>query len=64
MEQEKKAFKTRKTIWESFLDLGKIETWVQQALAHAFDSKISRDYMRRVREDTVMDAFKTISGVC
>ena len=44
------------------LDLGKSETWVQQALGHAFDSQITRKYMR-VREDTVMDVFEAIGGV-
>ena len=43
------------------LDLGKSETWVQQALGHAFDSKITRNYMR-VREDTMMDVFEAIGG--
>ena len=47
---------------ELALDLGKSETWVQQALGHAFDSKITRDYMRP-REDTVMDVFEAIGGI-
>ena len=41
------------------MDLGKSETWVQQALGHAFDSQITRKYMS-VREDSMMDVFGTI----
>ena len=52
----------RRHLGELALDLGKSETWVQQALGHAFDSKITRDYMRP-REDTVMDVFEAIGGV-
>ena len=43
------------------MDLGKSETWVQQALGHVFGSQITRKYMR-VCEDTVMDVFETIGG--
>ena len=46
---------------ELALDLGKSETWVQQALGHAFDSQITRKYMR-VREDSMMDVFEAIGG--
>ena len=34
----------RRHLGELALDLGKSETWVQQALGHAFDSKITRKY--------------------
>ena len=40
----------------------KSESWVQQALGHPFDSKITRKYMR-VREDSMMDVFEAIGGV-
>ena len=42
------------------LDLGQSETWVQQALGHAFDSKVTRKYMR-VREGSMMDVFEKIA---
>ena len=51
----------RRHLGELALDLGKSETWVQQALGHAFDSKITRKYMRP-REDTMMDVFEAIGG--
>ena len=46
---------------ELALDLGKGETWVQQALGHAFDSQITRKYWG-VREDSMMDVFEAIGG--
>jgi integrase len=51
----------RRHLGELALDQGKSETWVQQALGHAFDSQITRKYMR-VREDTMMDVFEVIGG--
>ena len=51
----------RRHLGELALDLGKSETWVQQALGHAFDSQITRKYMRP-REDTMMDVFEAIGG--
>jgi integrase len=51
----------RRHLGELALDMGKSETWVQQALGHAFDSKITRKYMR-VREDSMMDVFGAIGG--
>ena len=42
------------------LDLGQSETWVQQALGHAFDSKVTRKYMR-VREGSMMDVFEKLA---
>ena len=44
---------------ELALDLGQTESWVQQALGHAFDSKVTRKYMR-VREGTMLDVFNKI----
>ena len=44
---------------ELSLDLGQTESWVQQALGHAFDSKVTRKYMR-VREGTMLDVFNKI----
>ena len=43
------------------MHLGKSETWVQQALGHAFDFKVTKDYMR-VREDSMMDVFEKIGN--
>ena len=43
------------------LDLGQRETWVQQALGHAFDSKVTRKYMR-VREGSMMYVFEKIAN--
>ncbi len=51
----------RRHLGELALDLGKSETWVQQALGHAFDSQITKKYMR-VREDTMMDVFEKIGN--
>ena len=45
---------------ELALDLGQTENWVQQALGHAVDSKITRRYMR-VREGTMLDVFDKIA---
>jgi len=46
---------------ELALDLGQSETWVQQALGHAFGSKVTRKYMR-VREGSMMDVFEKIAN--
>ena len=43
------------------MDLGKRETWVQRALGHAFDFKVTRKYMR-VREGSMMDVFEKIAN--
>jgi integrase len=51
----------RRHLGELALDMGKSESWVQQALGHAFDSQITRKYMR-VREDSMMDVFEAIGG--
>ena len=51
----------RRHLGELALDLGKSEIWFQQALGHAFDSQITRKYMR-VREDSMMDVFEAIGG--
>ena len=51
----------RRHLGELALDLGKSEAWVQQSLGHAFDSQITRKYMR-VREDTMMDVFEKIEN--
>ena len=45
---------------ELALDLGQSETWVKQALGHAFDSKVTRKYMR-VREGSMMGVFEKIA---
>ena len=50
----------RRHLGELALDLGQSETWVQQALGHAFDSKVTRKYMR-VREGSMMDVFEKIA---
>ena len=51
----------RRHLGELALDLGQSETWVQQALGHAFDSKVTRKYMR-VREGSMMDVFEKIAN--
>ena len=50
----------RRHLGELALGLGQSETWVQQALGHAFDSKVTRKYMR-VREGSMMDVFEKIA---
>jgi integrase len=52
----------RRHLGELALDMGKSESWVQQVLGHAFDSQITKKYMRP-REDTVMDVFEAIGGI-
>jgi integrase len=51
----------RRHLGELALDLGQSETWVQQALGHAFDSKVTRKYMR-VREGSMMDVFEKLAN--
>ena len=51
----------RRHLGELALDLGQSETWVQQALGHAFDSKVTRKYMR-VREGSMIDVFQKIAN--
>ena len=50
----------RRHLGELALDLGQSETWVQQALGHAFDSKVTRKYMR-VREGSMIDVFEKLA---
>ena len=50
----------RRHLGELALDLGQSETWVQQALGHAFDSKVIKKYVR-VREGSMMDVFEKIA---
>ena len=50
----------RRHLGELALDLGQSETWVQQDLGHAFDSKVTRKYMW-VREGSMMDVFEKIA---
>ena len=46
---------------ELALDLEQSETWVKQALGHAFGSKVTRKYMR-VREGSMTDVFEKIAN--
>ena len=50
----------RRHLGELALDLGQSETWVQQALGHAFDSKVTRKYMR-MREGSMIDVFEKLA---
>jgi integrase len=51
----------RRYLGERMLDIGTSRDWIGQALGHAFDSEVTRRYMR-VRDDKMIEVFEKISN--